>query len=85
MADHTVLLGTKGFDRALGSEIEIVGTESDHLAAERIERVLEEQQLARGVDVAALPPSGVPGPADLDAIDLRNDIVIPRRADDGGL
>src|ERR1043166_5934996 len=83
MTDHTVLLGAKGFDRALGREIEVVGAEAHHLAAERLERVLEEQQLARGVDVAALPSSGVPGPADLDAIDLRNDVVVPRRADDG--
>src|SRR5690349_11411905 len=32
MADHAVLLGADGFDRALGSEVEIIGAEADHFA-----------------------------------------------------
>ena len=39
------------FDRLLRSEVEVVGAQSDHRAAERVERVLEQQQLARRVDV----------------------------------
>ena len=42
-------------DRPLRREVEVVGAQADDPAAERVERVAEQQQLARGVDVAALP------------------------------
>ena len=38
----------------------------------------EQQQLARGVDVAALAARRVPGVADLDAIDVAHDVVVAR-------
>ena len=43
---------------------------------------VEQQQLACGVDVAALPASRVPGVADLDAVESAHDVVIARAADD---
>src|SRR5687767_5920055 len=43
--------------------------------------MLEEQELAGGVHVAALPASRVPRVADLDAVDLCDDVVIARGTD----
>ena len=70
------------FDRALRDEIELVGAKADDLAAELLERVREQQQLAARVDVAALPALRVPRVADLDAIDVGDDVVKARAADD---
>jgi len=58
VADHAILLRAQRLDRALRGEVEIVGTQAHHPAFERIERVLQEQELARGVDVALLPVLG---------------------------
>ena len=69
MANHPILLRTQPLDRPLRGEIEIVGAQTDHLAAQRVEGVREQQQLAGRVDVAALPALCIPGVADLDAID----------------
>ena len=52
MAEHAVFLRAKRLDRALRREVEVVGAQADDLAAERLERVPEQQQLARSVDVA---------------------------------
>src|SRR5688572_72281 len=43
--------------------------------------MLEEQDLAGGVDVAALPALRVPGVANLDAVRRRDDVVVARAAD----
>ena len=83
MADHAVLLGTQSLDRPLRGEVEVVRAQADHPAPERVERVLEQQQLAAGVDVAALPALSVPRVADLDAIYFRHDVVIARAPNDG--
>ena len=82
MAKHAVLLGADPGDRALRRKVEVVGSQPHDLTVQRLERVRQEQQLARRVDVAALPLRPVPGVADLDAIDLRHDVVVPRAADD---
>src|SRR5438270_7761684 len=73
VAKHAVLLRAQSFDRALRPEVEPVGAKADDLAAERVERVLEQQELARGVDVRALIRLRVPRVADFDAIDAGDD------------
>jgi hypothetical protein len=55
MAEDAVLLRSQRLDGALGAEVEVVGPETHQLAAERLERVGEQQQLASAVDVAPLP------------------------------
>src|SRR5262245_45778032 len=80
MTDHAILLRTEPFDRSLRSKVEVVRPETDDAALQDIERMLEQQQLARGVDVSALQRLRVPRVADLDAIDLRHDVVIARAA-----
>src|SRR2546427_9769281 len=82
MAQNAVLLRAERFDRALRVEVEVVRAQADHLAVECGERVAEQQQLARGVAVALLPALRVPGPADLDAARLLDDVVVARAADD---
>src|SRR4030095_7489523 len=82
MANHAVLLRAERFDRTLRSEIEIIRAQPNHLAAELVERVREQQQLAAGIDVRAPDALAVPRPADLDSIDNCDDVVIARRADD---
>ncbi len=76
MANHAVLLGAESFDRALRAEIEVVGPETDDLAAERVEGVAEQEQLAGGVDVGALATLPVPRVADFHPVDRRRDVVI---------
>src|SRR2546428_12578849 len=49
--DHPVLLRSQRFDRALRTEIEVVGPQPHHLAPERFERMCEKQQLADRVHV----------------------------------
>src|SRR5689334_3510007 len=82
MPEHAILLRAERFDGALRPEVEVVGAQADDGAAESFERVLEQDQLARRVDVRALAALRVPRPADLDAIDRGHDVVITRRADD---
>jgi hypothetical protein len=83
VTDHTVLLRTQRLDRLLRAKIEIVGPQADDPAAERLERVSEQHELAGGIHAASLPTLRIPGVADLDAIDRGHDVVIPRAADDG--
>src|SRR5439155_6957887 len=83
VADDAVLAGAERFDRPLRAEIERVGPQTDDLAAEGVERMREQQQLAGGVDVRSLPALRVPCIADLHAIEAGDDVVIARRADDG--
>ena len=82
MADDSILFGTQGLNCSLRRKIEIVGAQADDLAAQRVERVTKQQQLARRVDVAALPSFSIPGVTDLHAIDVRYDVVITRATDD---
>src|SRR2546426_8129773 len=79
--DHPVLLRSQRFDRALRGQVEIVGAQAHDLAAQRLEGVREKQQLAGGIDVAALPALRVPGVADLDAIGGHDDVRITGAAD----
>src|SRR5487761_869007 len=81
MADHSILLRAECFDRFLRAKIKIIRTQAHHLAAELVERMLEQNELAGGVHVASLPALRIPGVADLDPIDRGDDIVIPRAAD----
>src|SRR5262245_27418456 len=83
VADDAVLLRAERLDRLLRAEIEVVRAQAHHLAIEALEGIGKQQQLARRVDVAALAALRVPGPADLDAIGRRNDVVVTRAADDG--
>src|ERR1051325_7120738 len=76
MADDTVLLCAKRFDRALRPEIEVVGAQPYDRAFQGFECVAEEEKLARGIDVAALATPCIPGIADLDAVRSGDDIVI---------
>src|SRR5438067_9798880 len=73
VADDAVLLRAERLDRALRGEIEIVGAQADDLAAERVERVAEEEQLAHAVEVRLLPASCVPRVADLDPLGFSYD------------
>src|SRR5476651_1688491 len=82
VTDDAVLLRADPFDRALRAEVEVVRAEANDLAAERLERVREQEPLARRVDVRPLTAGGVPRVPDLHAIDRRHDVVIARRADD---
>src|SRR6266480_104306 len=81
VTDHAVLLRSQRFDRALRGQIEIVGAQAHDPAAQFLEGVREKQQLAGGIDVAALPALRVPGVADLDTIGGRDDVVITSAAD----
>jgi hypothetical protein len=60
MVDDAILLGTQGLNGSLRGQVEIVGAQTNHLAPKRVERVTEQQQLAAGVDVAALPAPAIP-------------------------
>src|SRR5262245_43325665 len=82
MPDHAVLLRAQGLDGTLRAEVEVVGAQADDLAADLFEAMLQQHQLARRVDVAALPALRVPGVADLDAVGRGDDVVIARTAND---
>src|SRR6185503_18383132 len=82
VTDDAVFLRAERLDRALRREVELVGAKADDLAAELLESVREQQQLATRVDVAALPALRVPRVADLDAVDVGYNVVEARAADD---
>src|SRR5688572_11800 len=82
MPDDAVFLRAERLDRALRAEVVVVGAQSDHLALQLFEAVLEEQQLAGGIHMRALAALRVPGVADLDAIGGRDDVVVAGAADD---
>ena len=58
IANHAVLFCPQRFNGALRTEVEIVGPETDHLAAHLFEAVAQQQQFASGVDVGALATLG---------------------------
>src|SRR3954466_10269535 len=82
VADDTVLFRTDPENGALRAEVEVVRPQANDLAAQRIERVPEQQQLARRVDVRALPAPRIEGVADFHSIDAPHDVVVPSRPDD---
>jgi hypothetical protein len=82
VANHAVLFCAEGFDRFLGGEVEVVGPQTDDLATERLERVREQEELARTIDVASLPFRAVPRVPDFDPVDVAHDVVIARRSGD---
>src|SRR5256885_8979792 len=60
MTENTVLLRSERRDRALRCDVEAVGAEPDDGAAESLESMRQEQQLARRVHVRSLPARRVP-------------------------
>ena len=67
---------------ALRILVQHVGVERDGHAAQGLERMLQQQPLAGGVEVALLPAFRVPGVADGQARHGGVDLVIARAADD---
>jgi hypothetical protein len=65
VAQHPVALRTEPLDRPLRRVIEPAGAELDRDAAQALEGVPEEQQLALGVGTGALRALRVPGVPDL--------------------
>src|ERR1700716_313051 len=61
VANHAVLFCADGFDGFLGGEVEVVGPEPDDFATERLERVREQKEFARAIDMASLPSHAIPG------------------------
>src|SRR6266581_4812353 len=82
VADHAVLLRAQRLDRSLRAEIEIVGTQADHLAAEFFKAMAEQEKLANRVHVRTLAALRIPGIADLDPVGHGDDVVVARAADD---
>ena len=82
IAQHAVLLRTEPCDRGARRMIEPVGAKLDRDALELLERVGQEQQLALGVDGAALDALGIPGMPDLQAAVRLVDVEVTRAADD---
>src|SRR6185437_12274874 len=76
--DHTILVRPQSFDGALRREVEAVGPQRHHAAVQIVECVREQEQLARAVDVAALPARGVPGVADFHTVNHSRHVVIAR-------
>lgn len=85
MTQHAIFFGAERFDGTLRAELETIGPETDDLATQCFEGVSKKQELARGIDMAALPARCVPGVTDLDAVHRRHDIVIAARAGFCGL
>jgi hypothetical protein len=75
VADDTVLARAQAFDGALAGEVEVVGAPAHQLRTQGLEGVLQQEQLGRGVDGAALAAGRVPGVADLQPINGRHDVV----------
>src|SRR4051794_34197762 len=69
MPNDTVLLRSKRSDRLLRREVEVVGAKSNHFASERLERVRQQQDLARGIHVTPVPACRVPRVSDLNSVD----------------
>src|SRR5581483_4736432 len=82
MTNDAILPGAKGLNGPLRDHVEIVGAQTHHLAPERVERVTEQQQLAAGVDVTAVPALSIPRVTDLHAINRGDDVVIAGTPDD---
>src|ERR1043166_2231262 len=82
VANHAVLLGTKCGDGTLTGEIEVIGPQTHNRAAEALEGVAQQEELARRVHMAPLPAGRVPRVADLHAIDCRDNIVVPGTPDE---
>src|SRR4051812_16067800 len=78
VADDTVPLRADAFDRALRPDIEVVRAEPNDLASHRVEGVLQQEQLARRVHIAAPAALRIPRIADLDAVDGREYVVVAR-------
>src|SRR2546423_9082897 len=76
MAENAILLGAQRLNRALRGQVEVVCAQADHFAAKRVERMAEQQTLAAGVDMGALPALRVPGVTDLDAVNRGDDVMI---------
>jgi hypothetical protein len=73
--------GTECLDSALGPDVEEVRLQADNTAAQAIEGVGQQEELAGRVDVCPVPSRSVPGIAYLDASYRRHDVVEARTAD----
>src|SRR6476660_4100305 len=82
MADHAVALPPDRLDGALRAEVEVVRAQPDDPAPDGLERVTEEEQLARRIEMAALKPRRVEGVADLDTVHGGHAVVVARGPDD---
>src|SRR4051812_24819210 len=81
--DDAVFFRAERLDRALGAEIEVVGSQPDYAAFKAVEGKFKEQKLARGVDMGPLAALRVPRIADLDPSGGGHDVVIARASYDG--
>ena len=76
MADGSIFFRAECFNRLLGSEVQNIGAKPDHSTTYRLERMLQQQQFACGVDVCSLKARRVPCVSDFDAIHGWFDIMI---------
>ncbi len=81
VAEDSVVLGAKCFDRPLRAEVEVVSPKPDHSTSHRLKGVVKEQELRGRIHVAPLPARGVPSITDFDTIDGRHDIMIAGATD----
>src|SRR5450631_1278382 len=82
IAQDPILFRAEPRDRGARGMIEPVRAKFDRDALQLLESVSEEQQLAFGVDGAALDTLGVPGVPDLETPVRRVDVEVTRAADD---
>src|SRR5258707_15396456 len=82
IAQHAILLRAQPGDRGARRVVEPVRAELDGDAPELLERVRKQQQLALGVDRAALHAFCIPGVADFQPAIGRIDVEIARATDD---
>ena len=80
LAEDTLERGADARDGAPRALVPRVGLDLHAGRAERLERVLEQEQLGRRIDAGAMPPAAVPGVPDLDAPVGRCDVEVARRA-----
>ena len=76
VADRAVPFGSQRFESALRGEVEVVSSETDGPAPEPLEGMPKQQELASGVEAAALPGFSVPRVADFHPVGGRDDVVI---------
>src|SRR5438093_11073043 len=78
VSNDTILLGAECFDGALGAKVEVVGAETEHLTAERVEGVSKQQELAGAGNVCALATEPVADVTNYHALNRRRDVVRAR-------
>src|SRR2546427_10771832 len=61
MSNDPVLLGAERFDGALRAKVEVVGAQTHHVAAERVEGATKQQKLAGGMIMRRLATAPISG------------------------